>query len=127
MVSQGHSASESGRKGWKSPKSRCGHPVNLGERVAGWGFLMSVPALAKPLAAAALRLMVASCVTSNDTGGMIPYSPQIEPIRVVAQGIADEHCARYGRYAVITSVHPWPGDYVGFVCRIPNRWGPRLR
>jgi hypothetical protein len=21
-------------------------------------------------------------------------------------------------------VHPWPGDYIGFVCRRAGRWGP---
>ncbi len=63
-------------------------------------------------------------MTANDTGGMIPWSPQVQP---VAGQIANDHCARYGRYAVITSVHPWPGDYIGFVCRIPDRWGPMLR
>jgi hypothetical protein len=31
---------------------------------------------------------------------------------------------RYNKYAVITSVHPWPGDYIGFVCRRAGRWGP---
>jgi hypothetical protein len=31
---------------------------------------------------------------------------------------------RYGKYAQITSVHPWPGDYIGFVCKRPGRWGP---
>jgi hypothetical protein len=89
------------------------------------GVWMAIPALQKPLAAAALGLMVASCVmTANDTGGMIAWSPDVQP---VALAMANEHCGRYGRYAVITSVHPWPGDYIGFVCRIPDRWGPRLR
>ena len=75
----------------------------------------------KPLWAAALGFLVASCMTANDTGGMIPWSPQTEPI---ALAMANDQCARYGRYAVITSIHPWPGDYIGFVCRIPDRWGP---
>jgi hypothetical protein len=63
-------------------------------------------------------------VKGNDTGGIIPWSPGIEE---TALNTASDHCARYGKYAVITSVHPWPGDYIGFVCRRPDRWGPVSR
>jgi hypothetical protein len=52
-------------------------------------------------------------VTGNSTGGIIPYSPSVEP---VYRQIADIHCARWGRFAKITSVHRVYGDYVGFVC-----------
>lgn len=62
-----------------------------------------------------------SGVKGNDTGGIIPWSPGIEE---VALARAASHCMRYSKYAVITSVHPWPGDYIGFVCRQPGRWGP---
>jgi hypothetical protein len=78
----------------------------------------------KPIGAAAFGFLAVSCMTANDTGGMIPWSPANE---AVALAQANDHCARYGRYAVITSIHPWPGDYIGFVCRIPNRYGPLLR
>ena len=60
-------------------------------------------------------------VQGNDTGGIIPYS---EMRYDDALAIAGEHCSRYDKYAVITSVHPWPGDYIGFACRRPGRWGP---
>jgi len=62
-------------------------------------------------------------VRGNDTGGIIPWRPGAEEY---ALQIAGGHCMRYNKYAVITSVHPWPGDYIGFVCRLPGRWGPAL-
>lgn len=52
-------------------------------------------------------------VTGNDTGGIFPYSPGVEPIY---QQIAEDHCARWGRLAKVTSIHRGYGDYVGFVC-----------
>jgi|EndMetStandDraft_7_1072992.scaffolds.fasta_scaffold1554836_1 hypothetical protein len=57
----------------------------------------------------------------NDTGGIIPWRPGAAK-QTLAQ--AGAHCMRYRKYAVITSVHPWYGDYVGFQCRQPRRWGP---
>ena len=85
--------------------------------------------LMTPLLAAALSAFTASCasaqgMTGNDTGGIIPWSGQSAP---VAREIANVHCERYGRYAVITSVHSWPGGYIGFACRVPDRWGPMPR
>ena len=65
-----------------------------------------------------------SGVKGNDTGGIIPWSPGIEEI---ALAMVSDHCGRYGKYGVITSVHPWPGDYIGFVCRLPGRWGPMYK
>ena len=52
-------------------------------------------------------------VTGNDTGGIFPYSPDVEP---VYRTIAADHCARWGRFAKVTSMHRVYGDYVGFVC-----------
>lgn len=60
-------------------------------------------------------------VKGNDTGGIIPWRPGADEY---ALHLAGSHCMRYKKYAVITSVHPWPGDYIGFVCRRPGRWGP---
>lgn len=62
-----------------------------------------------------------SGVKGNDTGGMIPWQPGADEY---ALHLAGAHCMRYNKYAVITSVHPWPGDYIGFVCRRAGRWGP---
>lgn len=60
----------------------------------------------------------------NDTGGIISWSPGIDS---AARQIAAGHCGSYGKYAVITSVRPWYGDYIGFACRRPVRWGPALQ
>jgi hypothetical protein len=57
----------------------------------------------------------------NDTGGIIAWEPGIHR---VALPIAAGHCARYGKYARITSVHARYGDYVGFVCRWPRGYDP---
>jgi hypothetical protein len=59
----------------------------------------------------------------NDTGGIIPWSPGIEDY---ALEIAAHHCHRYGKYAMITSVRHSPGEFIGFTCRRPVRWGPVL-
>lgn len=73
---------------------------------------------------ALLGLWLSFGLTGNDTGGIIPWEPGIED---VALNIAADHCMRYGKYAVITSVRPWPGDYIGFSCRRSGRWGPVAR
>jgi hypothetical protein len=52
-------------------------------------------------------------ITGNDTGGIFPYSPDVEGNY---QQIADGHCARFGRMAKVTSIHRVYGDYVSFVC-----------
>ncbi len=57
-------------------------------------------------------------ITGNDTGGIIPYSPDI---RRVYREMAADYCARWGRLSHITSVHRRYGDYIGFVC-IDKPW-----
>jgi hypothetical protein len=52
-------------------------------------------------------------VTGNDIGGIFPYSPDVEPIY---RDIAADHCARWGRFAKVTSIHRVYGEYVGFAC-----------
>ena len=52
-------------------------------------------------------------VTGNDTGGILPYSPDVQPIY---HQIAGDFCARWGRFAKVTSIHRVYGEYVGFVC-----------
>lgn len=59
----------------------------------------------------------------NDTGGIIPWSPGIEEH---ALEIAVAHCARYDKFAKITSVRDSSGEYIGFTCRRPDRYGPIL-
>lgn len=55
----------------------------------------------------------------NDTGGIIPWSCENE---ADAQAIAAAYCARWDKYARITSVHRVYGDYIGFNCL----WNPNI-
>jgi len=59
-------------------------------------------------------------VTSNDTGGIIPWTPESQQL---AYSIASERCAQYDKYARITSVNARPGNYIGFACV----WSPHAR
>jgi hypothetical protein len=59
---------------------------------------------------------------SNDTGGIIPWSPAIAH---TYRTIAAEECARWNKVATITSVHRQYGDYVGFTCDFARGYDPR--
>jgi hypothetical protein len=59
-------------------------------------------------------------VTSNDTGGIIPWTRENQHM---AYSIASERCAQYDKSARITSVYAHPGNYIGFACV----WSPRAR
>jgi hypothetical protein len=77
------------------------------------------------LAIVAMGLLLTACagvhgVKSNDTGGIIPWSPETQ---AAAFAIASERCARYNKYARINSVHAQYGDYIGFACV----WSPYAR
>jgi hypothetical protein len=78
-------------------------------------------ALAFPLLAAGAQAGVWGG-HSNDTGGIIPWSPEIA---YTYRDIAAEQCARWNKVAIITSVHRVYGDYVGFVCHFPRGYDPR--
>src|SRR6478672_1392903 len=78
------------------------------------------------LAAAALSLMLVPPANAwndifnsvwgpkgNDTGGIIPWSPENEHN---AFAIASEQCGRWNKYAVATSIHRVYGDYIGYKC-----------
>jgi hypothetical protein len=75
-----------------------------------------------PILVAAVLLLTAPAhafpilvgVVANDTGGIIPWTPENHRLR---HAIASAYCARYSKYAVITSVHAQYGDYIGFACR----------
>jgi hypothetical protein len=53
----------------------------------------------------------------NDTGGIIPWSPETAR---AAPEIAAAHCARYRKYERITSLGTGYGSYIGFACL----WNP---
>ena len=59
---------------------------------------------------------------TNDTGGIIPWSPEIAN---TYRDIAAAECARWDKIAVITSVNRVYGDYVGFACVFPRDYDPR--
>ena len=52
-------------------------------------------------------------ITGNDTGGIIPYSPDIEGSY---EQMAQNYCARWNRLSHVTTVHRVYGDYISFVC-----------
>jgi len=49
----------------------------------------------------------------NDTGGIIPWSPENERR---AYDYAQENCSYYNKYAVPTSIHRVPGDFITYSC-----------
>ena len=69
------------------------------------------------LAVAALSLVLAGCGVygpkGNDTGGIIPWSPDNEQM---AFQLAQENCSYYNKYAVPTSIHRVPGDFITYKC-----------
>ena len=56
-------------------------------------------------------------LTGNDTGGIIPWSPEHQ---LMAREWAAAHCASFDKFARITSIHPQYGDYIAFACE----WRP---
>ena len=61
-------------------------------------------------------------LTGNDTGGIIPWSPDLRAFGY--REAAQKHCDGYHRVARITSVHARYGDYVGFACEFPRGYDP---
>jgi hypothetical protein len=60
----------------------------------------------------------------NDTGGIIPWSPEAE---VTALATAHNMCAWFGKTARITSIRRTYGDYIAYECRFDGplrRFGP---
>ena len=49
----------------------------------------------------------------NDTGGIIPWSPENEQN---AFQIAENNCKFWNKFPVATSIHRVPGDYIGYAC-----------
>lgn len=74
-----------------------------------------------------LAVTLGSCsgIRSNDTGGIIPWSPGAE---LNARDIAQANCARYGQYAAIDAVVRGYGNYISYRCQwYPPRSGSRRR
>ena len=49
----------------------------------------------------------------NDTGGIIPWSPENEKN---AFEIAENNCKFWNKFPVATSIHRMPGDYIAYKC-----------
>jgi hypothetical protein len=81
--------------------------LSLALSVAGVAFGLSAP-VAQAQAVA----------KGNDTGGIISWSCENE---AAAKAIAAAHCAGWGKYPRISSVHRQYGDYIAFNCL----WNPR--
>jgi hypothetical protein len=56
----------------------------------------------------------------NDTGGIIPWSPENEKN---AFAIAEANCKWNGKFPVATSIHRVPGDFIAYRCQ----WDPPRR
>ena len=73
------------------------------------------------LVAAALGLTLTGCGVygpkGNDTGGIIPWSPENEK---AAFEIAQANCSQFHKYAVATSSRRVYGDYIAYRCQ----WDP---
>ena len=72
--------------------------------------LTALPAYAQPLAG----------LVGNDTGGILPWSPWAEQYR---REITADFCARYNKVPKISSVTRGYGNYIGFHCYFPIRYG----
>jgi len=81
----------------------------------------------RPLIMAALVLTLgwgAFGSKGNDTGGIIPWSPEAEEN---AFDVAQANCGQFNKYAVITSVHRVYGDYIAYACWWHPPRGKRYR
>ena len=71
-----------------------------------------------------VALLLAGCGVygpkGNDTGGIIPWSPDNER---AARSIAQDNCGRFNKFARITSIRRVYGDYIAYECRfeLPRR------
>jgi hypothetical protein len=76
------------------------------------------------LAAAPSAAQAQLYIAGNDTGGMIPWTPENESLAFAA---SDAHCAAYGKLARVTSVYRQYGHYIGFACAFPRGYVVRDR
>ena len=73
--------------------------------------------------AAGLAACVGPGLTGNDTGGIIPWSPENQ---VIAREWAEQYCGSYGKVAEMRWGLPRYGEYIAFDCIFPKR-GPSFR
>jgi len=87
------------------------------EHLMRW--MLSTALVLSPLVAHATY--VGPGLTGNDTGGIIQWTPETN---LNYRYIAAAHCARWNRFASITSVHRRYGEYIGFQCIYDRRYDP---
>ena len=56
-------------------------------------------------------------LTGNDSGGIIPWSPENQ---AAARDWATEHCAYYGKVAHMQPITRRYGQYISFTCYFPR-------
>ena len=80
-------------------------------------FPLPVAALAASLFASAVpahaEIWSVYGINGNDTGGIIPWTPENER---ASFEIAGAQCARWNKFPVATSIHRVPGDYIAYKC-----------
>ena len=60
----------------------------------------------------------------NDTGGIIPWSPETQR---TWRFIANSNCNAYGKYAVFSSMRRRYGEYIVYECRFERHYHIRHR
>src|SRR5262249_39699203 len=83
-------------------------------------WMLLIALILSPLTAHATH--VGPGLTGNDTGGIIQWTPETN---LIYRDIAAAHCARWNRFANVTSVHRTYGEYIGFQCFVDRRYDPR--
>jgi len=81
----------------------------------------SLIALAFVMAASLAGCGVGPGLTGNDSGGIIPWSPENQ---AVARDWAMQHCWYYGKVARIEAIHARYGEYISFTCQFPRGGHP---
>jgi len=80
----------------------------------GAGLLCAIGvALSVTVASGRAQAQVPMVYAGNDTGGIIPWSPEAV---ANALDVAQANCSQFNKYAVITSVHRVYGDYIAYAC-----------
>jgi hypothetical protein len=69
------------------------------------------------LAGCWLGICVGPGLSGNDSGGIIPYSPEN---RAIARDWAFQHCGAYGKVPYHFVVYAKYGQYISFSCRFPR-------
>lgn len=77
----------------------------------------SLIGLALVVAASLAGCGVGPGLTGNDSGGIIPWSPENQ---ATAHDAAVWHCANYGKIAHMEPIYAKYGQYISFSCYFPR-------